>query len=325
MTDSLNFLIQTVRYCIPSSTLGYCQSHEHLFIADGQSAKLVPSLRIDDFDKTVSELNTYKDFGGTSIVDAQPIGCGRMAEDLYNASVSSGINIIASTGFHKLVFYPEEHWIHTMDESELLQLYKSEIEHGMYINCDNALPSEQIFSKAGVIKTASDLNGPTGKYLKLFNAAAKVSKTTGVPILSHIEAGKGALEQLQIFTDNDVPLDSIILCHIDRKLNTFGYQLEIAQTGVYMEFDTIGRFKYHSDEEEAAFILKMVDHGYEDKILIGLDTTRERLKSYGGSIGLDHILTTFIPLLKSYGLSDSIIEKFTISNPAKAFTIKTKN
>ena len=208
MTDSLNFLIQTVRYCIPSSTLGYCQSHEHLFIADGQSAKLVPSLRIDDFGKTVSELNTYKDFGGVSIVDAQPIGCGRMAEDLYNASVSSGINIIASTGFHKLVFYPQEHWIHTINEAELLYLYKSEIKYGMYINCDNALPSEQISAKAGIIKTASDLSGPTGEYRKLFNAAAKASTATGVPILSHTEAGKGALEQVQINSSNVLHIQS---------------------------------------------------------------------------------------------------------------------
>ncbi|HEY5586986.1 MAG TPA: phosphotriesterase [Ruminiclostridium sp.] len=324
MTDSLNHLIQTVRYCIASPTLGYCQSHEHLFIADGQSAKLVPSLRIDDFSKTVSELNSYKDFGGVSIVDAQPIGCGRMAEELYSASVSSGINIIASTGFHKLIFYPEEHWIHAMDESELFYLFRNEIEHGMYINCDKSMPSQQIAAKAGIIKTASDLGGPTGEYLKLFSAAAKASKHTGIPILSHTEAGKGALEQVQIFADHGVPLDSIILCHIDRKLDDFDFQLAIAKTGVYMEFDTIGRFKYHSDEEEAAFIIKMVEQGYEDKILIGLDTTRERLKSYGGAIGLDYILTKFIPLLKSYGLSERIIEKFTIINPAKAFTIKPK-
>lgn len=324
MTGSLKSLVKTVKYDMLSSKLGYCQSHEHLFIADGPSARLVPALRIDDFDKTVLELNTYKNFGGVSIVDAQPIGCGRMAESLYKASVSSGINIIASTGFHKLIYYPEEHWIHTMDESKLLYLFKSEIENGMYINCDNALPTDRISAKAGIIKTASDLAGPTGTYRRLFNAAAEASRETGVPILSHIEACKGALEQVQIFNDHGVPLDSIILCHIDRKLDDFAAQFEIAKTGVYLEFDTIGRFKYHSDEEEAAFIVKMVEHGYEDRILLSLDTTRERLKSYGGSIGLDYILTNFIPLLKSYGLSDNMIEKFTISNPAKAFTIKTK-
>lgn len=324
MSDSSDCLIQTVKSYIPSFRLGFCQSHEHLFIADGQSAKLVPSLRIDDFDKTVSELNTYKNFGGTSIVDAQPVGCGRIAECLYRASVLTRINIIASTGFHKLAFYPENHWIHTMNEFELLHIFKSEIEFGMYINCDNTLPLQRIPSKAGVIKTASDINGPTGEYLKLFNAAAKASNSTGVPILSHTEMGKGALEQIQLFTDNDVPADSIILCHIDRTLDDIAYRLEVAKTGVYIELDTIGRFKYHSDEDEAKFILKLVEDGYEDKILLSLDSTRERMKSYGGSLGLDYILAEFIPLLKNFGITDAQISKFTVHNPAKAFTIRSK-
>ena len=89
-----------------------------------------------------------------------------------------------------------------------------------------------------------------------------------------------------------------------------------------MEFDTIGRFKYHSDEDEAKFIVKLVEEGYEDTILLGLDTTRDRLKSYGGSIGLDYISKNFIPTLKDFGLSDKIIEKFLVTNPAKAFTKK---
>lgn len=322
MMPNSNNPISTVVSCIASRDLGYCQSHEHLFIADGQSAKLVPSLRIDDFDKTCAELSMYRSLGGVSLVDAQPVGCGRMADYLYRAAVSTGVNIIASTGFHKLDFYPKDHWIHRMNEKELETLFTDEIELGMYINCDDRFPSERIPAKAGIIKTASDIHGPAGPYRKLFNAAARASLATGAAILSHTEMGRGALEQIYAFTSHHVPPASIIICHTDRTLDDFQYRLEIAETGVYMEFDTIGRFKYHSDEDEAAFILKLVEHGYEDQILMGLDTTRERLKSYGGSIGLDYIITSFIPLLKSYGLTDSNIEKFTVDNPAKAFAIR---
>lgn len=314
--------IQTVISSIPSSELGYCQSHEHLFIANGESARLVPSLRLDDLDKTSMELSIYKSLGGTSIVDAQPVGCGRMADYLYQASVRTGINIIASTGFHKLIFYPHDHWLHTIGDSDLVDLLISEINSGMYSQCDTSLPAQRIASKAGIIKTASDILGPLGKYQRLFAAAAEASTHTGVSILSHTEMGKGALEQIRIFTDHHVSVDSIILCHLDRVLNDIEYILAVAETGIYMEFDTIGRFKYHSDEDEAKFIVKLIENGYEDRILIGLDTTRERMKSYGGSIGLDYILTSFIPLLKDYGITDEIIKKITISNPAQAFTIK---
>jgi phosphotriesterase-related protein len=311
--------IQTVTGRIRPDQLGYCQSHEHLFIADGRSAKLVPSLRLDDFDATCSELELYKSIGGKSIVDAQPAGCGRMADLQSKASIKTGVNIIASTGFHKLVFYPEDHWIRNMDEDSLAALFIDELEYGMFIDCDASKPVRRIGSKAGVIKTASDSEGPSGDYRRLFSAAAEASVRSGVPILSHTEMGMGALEQIKLFTDHGVPASSIIICHLDRVLKDAGYLMEVASTGVFLELDTIGRFKYHSDDDEVAFIISLLENGFEDRILLGLDTTRERMKSYGGSIGLDYLHETFFPLLRSYGVNDSHIYKFTVSNPAKAF------
>lgn len=318
-------LIMTVANAIDSTDLGFCHSHEHLFIAGGQPEKINPSMKLDDFDKTVLELNLFKSNGGSGIVDAQPVGSGRMADFLLRASIAANVNIIASTGFLKPVFYPPEHWIHKMSERQLADLFTDEIKTGMFIGCDAEYPNVRIPAKAGVIKTASDSAGITGEYVKLFTSAAEASKSTGTPILSHTERGAAALEQFQFYNDNGVDTDSIILCHIDRNLKDFAYLMEIAQTGVFMELDTIGRFKYHSDEDEAGFIVKLVERGFEDKILLGLDTTRERMKNYGGNLGLDYIKKVFIPLLKSYGLTDDIIDKFTIKNPAKAFRIKNIN
>ena len=316
--------IQTVTGNIRPEQLGYCQSHEHLFIADGHSAKLVPSLRLDDFDATCSELELCKKHGCSAIVDAQPVGCGRMADLLLKASLKTGVSIMASTGFHKLVFYPDDHRIRDMDEDSLAALFIGELENGMFTGCDLSRPEHRISSKAGVIKTASDREGPVGDYKRLFSAAAEASVQTGAPILSHTEMGKGALEQIKLFTDHKVPVDSIIICHLDRVLTDTDHLMEVASTGVYLELDTIGRFKYHSDDDEARFILSLLEHGFDDRILLGLDTTRERMKSYGGAIGLDYLHESFFPLLRSYGVSDSHIYKFTVSNPAKAFSFKRR-
>ena len=119
--------ILTVKGNIKPEQLGYCQSHEHLFIADGQSAKLVPSLRLDDLNATCDELELFKRHGGVSIADAQPVGCGRMADMQLKASERTGVNILASTGFHKLIFYPDGHWLKTIDGDELAELYIDEI------------------------------------------------------------------------------------------------------------------------------------------------------------------------------------------------------
>lgn len=312
-------IVMTVKGPVKSEELGYCHSHEHLFIKDGQSARVNPALRIDDYEKTVKELELYKSCGGKSIVDSQPVGCGRMADFLYKVSIETGVNIIASTGFHKLIFYPDDHWIRKMDKDELANLFFEEFDKGMYIDGNASFPSKRIDAKCGLVKTASDENGPDGEYKRMFIAAARASTKSGMPVLSHTEMGKGAMEQIELFVENGVPEDSIIICHLDRNIENMDYHLEVAKTGVYMEYDTIGRYKYHSDEEEAGFIVNMVEAGYEDRVLLGLDTTRERVKSYGGVLGLDYLSKSFIPLLKKFGINDETIIKFMVKNPAKAF------
>lgn len=78
--------IQTVRGRIANNELGFCHSHEHLFLAPGQPSALNPALCLDDYDRSVEEINLYKSCGGRAIVDAQPLGCGRIESWLIDAS-----------------------------------------------------------------------------------------------------------------------------------------------------------------------------------------------------------------------------------------------
>ncbi|MGI6113336.1 MAG: phosphotriesterase family protein [Mahellales bacterium] len=311
-------VIQTVLGAIKPDRLGYCQCHEHLFIGKGQSYKVNPALWMDDLENAIDELKSYKEAGGNSLVDAQPLGCGRMESELIEASMKTGINIIASTGFHKLIFYPDEHWIHTIMKEELSQIFINELRSGMYVNSDYKYPKERTNGKAGIIKTAADKDGIMGAYKKLFLSAAIASKETGAPILCHTEMGKAALEIVDFLIGQGVRKDLIIICHIDRDVSEPLYHRAVADRGVYLEYDTIGRYKYHTDEQEAVLIKRMIDWGFEDQILLGLDTTRNRLISYGGNMGLTYIIESFIPLLMSHGVTEKYIQKLMYENPAKA-------
>ena len=53
---------------------------------------------------------------------------------------------------------------------------------------------------------------------------------------------------------------------------------------------------------------------------MSLDTTRSRLRSYGGVPGLAHILDAFIPLLLRKGLTEAHIKAFFVENPARVFS-----
>jgi predicted metal-dependent phosphotriesterase family hydrolase len=314
-------LIMTVNGPLRNTELGFCHGHEHLFISRGQSYEINQSLWMDELEKTVAELRLFKDAGGDSIVDAQPVGCGRMEQNLAEASRLSGVNIIASTGFHKLIFYTSCHWIHRLDEVHLKELFVSEIKDGMYVSTEIEVPSQRTKIKPGIIKTAVDIQGITGEYRKLFTAAAETSILTGTPIMCHIEMGANAFEIVEFLTGKGVKPESIILCHLDRVVKDTDYHLQVAKTGVFLEFDTIGRFKYHDDDDEIKLIEKLVVNGYEDKILLGLDTTRSRMRSYGGSLGLDYISGIFLPRLRKHGTSETIIKKMMILNSQNAFSI----
>lgn len=314
-------VIQTVNGDITPDKLGFCHSHEHLFISKGKSYEINNYLLIDDFIKTKDELKMYKDFGGRSIVDAQPVGCGRMAEQLVRASSETGVNIISSTGFHKLEYYDDDHWIKNSDESSIEKIFEDEILNGMYCDHDNLKPSIRIKNKAGVIKAAAGKDGITSSYEKLFNAAAKASLKTSAKIMCHTEMGAHAEDIADYLIDAGVRPESIILCHIDRVVDNIDVHMNVLKKGVYVEYDTIGRQKYHDDQYEAKLISEVISQGYEDRVLMGLDTTRQRLKSYGGTIGLDYILNVFIPFMKKDGIEMKYINKFMVENPAKAFSM----
>jgi len=180
-------MITTVTGTIAAEEMGSCHSHEHLFLKKGPGAEVDSSLQIDDFDKTIQELYMFKAVGGRTIVDAQPIGSGRHSQWLMAASQQTGVQVVASTGFHKFMFYPDNHWIRTADADTLTQLFIDELENGMYADGEEAWPVEQIGAKAGIIKTASDFEGVGGQYYRLFKAASQASIATGAPIMSHTE------------------------------------------------------------------------------------------------------------------------------------------
>ncbi|MDR3225525.1 MAG: hypothetical protein LBT52_04405, partial [Clostridiales Family XIII bacterium] len=100
--------IITVTGEVTPAELGFCQSHEHLFIAPGPASEHDPSLRIDDPERTAVDVCAYKAAGGSALVDAQPVFTGRNAEALRALSVRCGVNVIAATGFHKLLYYGDE-------------------------------------------------------------------------------------------------------------------------------------------------------------------------------------------------------------------------
>ncbi len=237
-----------------------------------------------------------------------------MPDGLAGISKRTGIQIVACTGFHKMTFYPKYHWIFTASENDLFKIFTDEITGGMYVDCDRVLNGKNCPSRAGLIKTALDTEGLTPQYQKLFRAAARASLQTDTAVMIHVERGADAPGLFQFLTDLGVGPERMIFCHLDRACGDLNIHKELCEKGTYLDYDTIGRFKYHSNERELSIMKDMLDSGYEDRLLFALDTTRYRLKAYGGDIGLDYILKVFLPMMRENGITGRQIRKIFYEN-----------
>lgn len=317
--------IQTVTGAIAPEDLGFCQSHEHLCLLDGQSARCNPALRIDDLEASALELEDYFQAGGRAVVDAQPVGCGRDAEFLKKVSARSGVNIIASTGFHKLIFYPENHWIFSWTEERLAQFYIQELTKGMFMPCDSEEPYGQTDILAGQIKTALDREGLTPRYKTLFAAAVQAQKATGAALMVHTEAGVDARDLADYLEALGADLSHVIFCHMDRTEVDLSVHAELCRRGIAMEYDTIAREKYHDNCREIEIVRALLDSGFQSQLLMSLDVTRARLIRYGGQVGLGYILNVFLDYCKDRGISGGVLRDAFYNNPSKYFSMPSKS
>lgn len=314
--------LMTVTGLVSEADIGFCQSHEHLFISKGHSFSQSPALYMDDVEKTTEEVRRYRSAGGRTIIDAQPVGCGRMCRQLRQVSEVLGINILASTGFHKMRFYQDGHWIFSWDEDALARLFISELTEGMFDVCDYGEPSRQTGIRAGLIKSAVDSGEFSPQYQKVFSAAVSAAVETGRTLMVHIERGSDPAALLKWLLDRGMKARRIIFCHTDRACGDPAVRRDLAAAGIYLEMDTIGRFKYHSDPREAEIFRELLDAGYERQLLFSLDVTRARMKSYtADAIGLDYLIRHFIPLLKHSGVTDEQLEHISHTNCVNAFCV----
>lgn len=316
--------IQTVLGRIASSEIGFTDSHDHLIrIGGGEVIKGGNNLLMDSVEAARNELLLYKAAGGKTIVEMTPCGCGRDVESLVKLSTETGINIIGNTGFHKSEYYDNNtHIIYRYTKEQLADLLIKDVEEGIDRNDYSGPIVERSAARAGVIKAATSYQVITKVELKVFEAAAIASRETGAPISFHCERGTMALEAVDILLKSGVLPNNIIISHIDRNPDTY-YHKQLLKKGVYLEYDGPGRVKYYPDEVILNLIKNIIAAGFEDQILLGLDLgTRSYFKSYSGGPGMDYLQRKFIPRLRAEGVSEKVINKFTVLNPGSAFTIK---
>ncbi len=313
--------IRTVRGDIRPADLGFAHCHEHTFIRPGRSAQVDPALLLDDPEKTTAELTAFYSVGGRALVDAQPIGPERAPRWQRAASERSGVHIVATTGFHRAIYYPENHFCFSASADALAERMIAEVTDGMFDDGPTG-EAEPTGIRAGLLKVATEYHVIDAHAQKVAEAVAAAHRQTGAPIITHTQRGTCGMEQIELFDRLGVDPSALLISHLDRNPDAYLHQ-DVAAAGALIVYDGISRAKYFPDSTLVELIGGMVQSGHERNILLAMDMgARTMWRSYGGGPGMTYLHDVFLPKLLRSGLDRETIDLFTTGNPARALAFR---
>jgi phosphotriesterase-related protein len=294
--------VQTVTGPVPADQLGVILPHEHL-IVDSYDVRRNSEGVLLERAMMVDEVNLYRQAGGDTIVEQTIYGLHPDPEGLRDISEKTGVNIIAGTGFYWEMYYPS--WLADMSVVDITRRFVEHITLGF--------PGTNI--RAGIMgELGTHHRKITPTETKVLQAAAKAQIETGTPIGTHALFTEIGVDQLNTLEAAGADLDITLIGHCDtnRDLN---YSRKLLNRGVWIGYDAVGQLDKQTDKLRAQSITTLVREGHGKKILISTDIAgRSRMVAHGGQ-GYGYLLTKFLPMLKTAGLTDAEIVMLTQENP----------
>ena len=337
--------IRTIYGDISPDELGVTLTHEHLLV-DVSSARLIPqdpyfreiadkqvdvsvlydlfrypmiskdSLRLDDEQATIEELELFKNLGGQSLVDQTCEATGRNPLAVKRIAEKTGLNIILCTGYFSPTL-PD--YVKTETIDQLADRLVKEI-------------SERIDGtdiRAGIIGEIGTSWPLAQNEEKILRASARAQLRTGAALSVHPEVwAKSSLELLDIIESEGVDPTRVVICHLDHQVDV-EYHKAIAARGAYVEYDRCG-IERHSgnieeglprvfsrDLERVAAVKELIDSGYGSQILLSQDICMKIEQQRFAGPGYSHILRYIVPMLKHAGISAKDIQAILKENPAR--------
>ncbi|MER6807974.1 phosphotriesterase-related protein [Spirillospora sp. NPDC000708] len=337
--------VMTVAGPVASDGLGLTLTHEHLrndvrkavkpatdpALAFLRDARTTPGLAwllrerpydcldhctLDDDAAMLSDLRAFAATGGGTVVDVTPGGLGRDPEALRSLAERSGLRIVMGSGWYLEQYHPA----HLADAGE--ERMAAELVAEFAGGADGTGIRPGVIGEIGV---SPDFTPAEQVALR---AAARAQRETGVPLYVHLPGWqRRAHEVLDIVLDGyGVPPGAVVLCHMDPSGGDVGYQLSVADRGVWLEFDMIGMpFLYPGEgqspapDETARAVAGLIARGHGGRLLLSHDVfLKSMLTTYGGN-GFQYVPLLFARRLAALGVAPETVDGLLRGNPARLF------
>lgn len=314
--------VETLAGPVATTELGFTLMHEHISSASAGFWHVWPQVfggREHFVNEARRLLAEAKREGVDTFVDATTIDLGRDIRLMRDASEGTGMNVVASTGW----------WLdasraalnRTIDE--FTSFFTMEIEEGI----------EGTGIKAGVIKVANH-ESVTDFGDKILRAAARASKATGTPIITHSGARWATgLQQARVFEDEGLDARRVNIGHSDDTTD-IEYLASICKRGYWLGMDRLplgaldAPFSPPSVEARVRTIAELIDMGFADQLLLSHDeplhlgiSTAEMQRHHKERIpdGILFLTRKFLPALRERGVPQTTLTRIMVDNPRRFF------
>lgn len=274
------------------------------------------NITLDDEPLAIAELKAFADEGGQTVVEPTCRGIGRNPLALRRISKATGLNIVMGAGYYLGSSHPAE--VAAMSVDDIARQITREAVEGV----DGTDVKIGLIGEIGV---SSDFTAEEEKSLR---GAARAQVMTGLPLMVHLPGWfRLGHRVLDVVAEEGADLRHTVLCHMNPSHDDFSYQAELAARGAFVEFDMIGMDFFYadqqvqcpSDEEAAKAIVRLVEAGYLDRILLSHDVFLKMMLSRYGGNGYAFVLRHFLPRLKRHGLDDTMLDRMMRGNPRSVF------
>ena len=316
--------VNTVLGPVPAAELGVTAIHEALLsvVPGAEYAPEISMDRAEIFAVLARKLRDFSNAGGGTVVDSTGMFHGRDLP-LYEAlSRATGVHIVASTGMgpeEMLGGYfltPQTNPPTPWPAEKFADLFSKEVSEGMVI------PRLERRAAAGLVATAADRAGITPTEESLFRGAARTALATGIP--ASLRFGTDPVRELELVLDEGLPADRVVVGGLDRK-DSAGSAVEIARRGAYVGIDHVGLNDdggYLDDAGRAALVLELVAAGCADRILLSSNAVGVAVGQPAYDLPYGHVLSSFLPFLRTQGLSDADARLITAENPQRLLSVR---
>jgi len=309
-------VINSVLGPLDTNDIGFTLMHEHLIVSPAGVYRDYPELLGSNLmERVVDGLKKAKEGGIDTIVDATTLDLGRDIELMAEASRRSGVNIIACSGWW--LDFPR--FFQGVSAEQLEELFIREVEEG--ISGTNI--------KAGILKSASDINGVTSNEETVLRAVACAHLKTGVPIMVHsYSPGQVGRQQLAALQEEGVDLKRVKMDHSNDTTDV-EYLTWLMEQECYLGLDRYPG-TVTSSLSRTKTMKALIDAGYADRLCPSHDGTVLRVLAANPIIteeerlrrnphGYLYMKEVVFSNLREMGVAEDILNSLCVVGPRNFF------